>query len=35
MRIPQQCFRVYTEAENLDATIGFYEGLQGIACERR
>ena len=33
MRILQQCFRVY--AEEIEAAVAFYEGLQGVACERR
>jgi hypothetical protein len=33
MRILQQCFRVY--AEEIEAAVRFYEGLQGVACERR
>jgi predicted enzyme related to lactoylglutathione lyase len=35
MRIQQQAFRVYADPEHFEATIRFYEGLQGIACERR
>jgi predicted enzyme related to lactoylglutathione lyase len=35
MRILQQCFRVYAETKALEASIQFYEQLQGVACERR
>jgi predicted enzyme related to lactoylglutathione lyase len=35
MRIHQQAFRVYADPEHFEDTIRFYEGLQGIACERR
>ena len=35
MRILQKCFRVYAEADGLEASIKFYEGLQGVSCERR
>jgi hypothetical protein len=35
MRIHQQAFRVYADKEHFDELITFYEGLQGIACERR
>ncbi|MCZ0732938.1 hypothetical protein [Phreatobacter sp. AB_2022a] len=35
MRILQQAFRVYAETEQFDAVIQFYEGLQGVVCERR
>jgi predicted enzyme related to lactoylglutathione lyase len=35
MRIHQQAFRVYADLDRFEETIRFYEGLQGIACERR
>jgi predicted enzyme related to lactoylglutathione lyase len=35
MRIQQQAFRVYADPEHFEATIRFYEELQGMACERR
>lgn len=35
MKILEQCFRVYAEAVALDATIAFYEQLQGTTCARR
>lgn len=35
MRILQKCFRVYAEVDGLEASIKFYEGLQGVRCERR
>jgi hypothetical protein len=35
MRILQQAFRVYADPEHFEATIRFYEGLQGTPCERR
>ena len=35
MRILQQCVRVYTDPERFEATVRFYEGLQGVDCERR
>jgi predicted enzyme related to lactoylglutathione lyase len=35
MHILQQCFRVYAEASQLEASIRFYEGLQDVTCERR
>lgn len=35
MRILEQCFRVYAEAHAIDATIAFYEALQGVTCARR
>src|SRR5271154_410159 len=35
MRILQHCFRVYAAADEFEATIRFYEGLQQAKCERR
>lgn len=35
MRILQTCFRVYAHLADFEARIAFYEGLQGLACERR
>jgi len=35
MRIIEQCFRVYADAPDADATIAFYEALQGVTCARR
>jgi hypothetical protein len=35
VRILQTCFRVYADLDELEARIAFYEGLQGLACERR
>jgi predicted enzyme related to lactoylglutathione lyase len=35
MRILQQGFRVYTEANRFEESIRFYEELQGVECERR
>jgi predicted enzyme related to lactoylglutathione lyase len=35
MRILEQGFRVYVESDRLEEVIRFYEGLQGITCERR
>jgi predicted enzyme related to lactoylglutathione lyase len=35
MRIQEQAFRVYADKDHFDELITFYEGLQGIACERR
>ena len=35
MRIQERAFRVYTDKEHFEEVIRFYEGLQGIGCERR
>ena len=35
MRILEQCFRVYAEAQAVETTIAFYEALQGVTCARR
>ena len=35
MRIKERAFRVYCEKHRFEEAIRFYEGLQGIACERR
>jgi predicted enzyme related to lactoylglutathione lyase len=35
MQILQHCLRVYADGGDLEAAIGFYENLQGCACERR
>lgn len=35
MRILEHGFRVYADKEHFDEVVRFYEGLQGIACERR
>lgn len=35
MHIQEQAFRVYTDTEHFEELIRFYEGLQGIVCERR
>jgi predicted enzyme related to lactoylglutathione lyase len=35
VKILEQCFRVYAEAHAIDATIAFYEALQGATCARR
>ena len=35
MRIQEQAFRVYTDKDNFEQLIRFYEGLQDVACERR
>jgi hypothetical protein len=35
MRIQERAFRVYTDEEHFEEVIRFYEGLQGIGCERR
>lgn len=35
MKILEQCFRVYATADAIDATIAFYEQLQGVTCMRR
>ena len=35
MRVLQQCFRVYADTSELEASIRFYETLQGVKCERR
>jgi hypothetical protein len=35
MKILDQCFRVYATADAIDATIAFYEQLQGVTCARR
>ena len=35
MRILEQCFRIYTEADHFERMVAFYEGLQGVPCARR
>jgi predicted enzyme related to lactoylglutathione lyase len=35
MQILQHCFRVYADADELEASIRFYENLQQTKCERR
>lgn len=35
MRVLQQCFRVYANTSEFEASIRFYETLQGVKCERR
>src|SRR5664279_5137799 len=35
MQILQYCSRIYANGGDREATIGFYENLQGRACERR
>lgn len=35
MRIVQHCYRVYAETQEFEQAIAFYEGLQGVRCERR
>lgn len=35
MTILEKCFRVYASADAIDATIAFYEQLQGVTCARR
>ena len=35
LTVLQQCFRVYADTSELEASIRFYETLQGVKCERR
>lgn len=35
MRILEKCFRVYATMDELEPTIAFYEGVQGVTCARR
>lgn len=35
MKILEQCFRVYAAGNAIDASIAFYEQLQGVTCARR